>query len=53
MSKEEKFEQLRNLKASGLLGGGEERIESQHKRGRMTARERLDVLLDRGSFRES
>ncbi len=34
------------------MGGGLERIETQHSRGRLTARERLDLLLDRGSFRE-
>jgi propionyl-CoA carboxylase beta chain len=34
------------------LGGGEERIEAQHKKGRLTARERIDLLLDKGSFRE-
>ncbi|MEI2384100.1 acyl-CoA carboxylase subunit beta [Breoghania sp. JC706] len=34
------------------LGGGERRIEAQHKRGKLTARERIDVLLDEGSFEE-
>jgi propionyl-CoA carboxylase beta chain len=34
------------------LGGGEGRIEAQHKKGRLTARERIDLLLDNGSFRE-
>jgi len=34
------------------LGGGAERIEAQHKKGRLTARERIDLLLDKGSFRE-
>ena len=34
------------------LGGGERRIEAQHKRGKLTARERLDLLLDHGSFEE-
>jgi propionyl-CoA carboxylase beta chain len=43
---------LRDLKARSRLGGGEERIETQHKKGRLTARERIDLLLDKGSFRE-
>ncbi len=34
------------------MGGGQERIDAQHKRGRLTARERIDLLVDRGSFRE-
>ena len=34
------------------MGGGEERIARQHAKGRMTARERLELLLDKGSFRE-
>ncbi len=51
MSKD-RIQHLRELRAEGRMGGGVERIEGQHKRGRMTARERLDLLLDRGSFRE-
>ena len=51
-SKNPKIEQLRKLKAQSRLGGGEERIKKQHQKGRLTARERLDLLLDRGSFRE-
>ena len=39
-------------KQQALLGGGEARIAKQHKGGKLTARERLDVLLDEGSFRE-
>jgi propionyl-CoA carboxylase beta chain len=35
-----------------LLGGGQARIDTQHKRGKLTARERIDLLLDGGSFRE-
>jgi propionyl-CoA carboxylase beta chain len=38
--------------AEGKLGGGEKRIESQHKKGKLTARERLHFLLDEGSFEE-
>lgn len=52
MSNLSKIQHLRELRAQAQLGGGAERIEAQHQRGRMTARERLDVLLDRGSFRE-
>jgi len=52
MALDPKIEQLRKLKEEAKLGGGVERIEAQHKRGRLTARERLDLLLDKGSFRE-
>src|SRR6201986_1617311 len=38
--------------AEAQLGGGEKRIESQHKKGKLTARERLHFLLDEGSFEE-
>ncbi len=48
----EAIQQLREKRSLGRLGGGQERIESQHAKGRLTARERLDLLLDRGSFRE-
>jgi len=47
-----KIQQLRELKSKSYQGGGEERIAVQHKQGRLTARERIDLLLDRGSFRE-
>ena len=53
MSHESKLEELRALREQARLGGGEDRIEAQHKRGRLTARERLDLLLDKGSFRET
>jgi acetyl-CoA carboxylase carboxyltransferase component len=46
------IQRLRETKADGRQGGGPERIEAQHKRGRLTARERIDLLLDKGSFRE-
>jgi propionyl-CoA carboxylase beta chain len=52
MSENPKIQKLHELRAQSRLGGGQERIEAQHQRGRMTARERLDLLLDRGSFRE-
>jgi len=47
-----KIQRLNDLKAQSRLGGGAERIETQHKKGRLTARERIDLLLDKGSFRE-
>ena len=52
MNKTTKIQNLNNLKAESLLGGGQTRIDTQHKKGRLTARERLDLLLDKGSFRE-
>lgn len=47
-----KIDFLREEKERSRQGGGQERIDAQHKRGRLTARERIDILLDRGSFRE-
>src|SRR3990172_9052575 len=44
---------LREKKEKAILGGGARRIEEQHKKGKLTARERLDVLLDPGSFEET
>jgi propionyl-CoA carboxylase beta chain len=52
MSEKSKIQQLTDLKAQSRLGGGQARIDAQHKKGRLTARERLDLLLDKGSFRE-
>jgi acetyl-CoA carboxylase carboxyltransferase component len=52
MSKLPRIQTLRERKAQSRLGGGQERIDAQHKKGRLTARERLDLLLDKGSFRE-
>lgn len=43
---------LSETKASSLLGGGDARIEKQHAKGSLTARERIDLLFDNGSFRE-
>jgi propionyl-CoA carboxylase beta chain len=53
MSKASDLEHLRKLREKAHKGGGEERIQRQHDRGRLTARERLDLLLDKGSFRET
>ena len=46
-------EELQRRDAEAMLGGGEERIAKQHEAGKLTARERLELLLDPGSFRES
>ncbi|MBS4027455.1 MAG: acyl-CoA carboxylase subunit beta [Ignavibacteriales bacterium] len=43
---------LTNLKQQATLGGGEKRFEEQHKKGKLTARERLEILLDKNSFEE-
>jgi propionyl-CoA carboxylase beta chain len=47
-----KIDHLRKQKAEALLGGGEKRIAAQHQKGKLTARERIDLLLDEGSFEE-
>ncbi|MCJ7432752.1 MAG: acyl-CoA carboxylase subunit beta, partial [Anaerolineales bacterium] len=52
MSENPKIKQLDDKRAKSRLGGGIERVNAQHKKGRLTARERLDLLLDKGSFRE-
>jgi acetyl-CoA carboxylase carboxyltransferase component len=48
----EKILELRRLKEEAMLGGGKKRVEAQHKKGKLTARERLDLLLDPGTFNE-
>ncbi len=52
MTMRDKLKQLEELRRQSELGGGEERIAAQHKRGKLSARERLDLLLDEGSFIE-
>jgi len=52
MASRPETERLLSLRAEAQLGGGEERIEQQHARGKLTARERLELLLDPGSFVE-
>ncbi len=47
-----RIDTLEKLRSEALLGGGKERIAQQHQRGKLTARERLEVLLDEGSFQE-
>jgi len=49
---EEKIRKLRELREKSKLGGGKKRIEGQHKKGKLTARERLEKLLDPDSFVE-
>ena len=52
MSSETPTQRLHRLREDSKLGGGEARIETQHKKGKLTARERVDFLLDEGSFVE-
>jgi propionyl-CoA carboxylase beta chain len=52
MSIEEKLKRLEELNAKALLGGGEARIERQHQAGKLTARERIELLFDPGTFVE-
>lgn len=52
MSNRERIEQLRQMRAQSQMGGGEDRIRRQHQQGKNTARERLELLVDKGSFRE-
>jgi len=47
-----KFNELQEKIALSKLGGGQARIDSQHKKGKLTARERINVLMDEGSFEE-
>ena len=53
MSEQEKnIQHLVELRAKARLGGGEKAIDKQHEKGKLTARERIDLLLDKGSFEE-
>ena len=45
-------ERLENMREEALKGGGEKRIEAQHAKGKLTARERISLLLDPGTFEE-
>lgn len=49
---QQKFEELDRKNSEALLGGGEKRIEQQHAKGKLTARERIQLLLDEDSFEE-
>ena len=52
MDHKEKIDLLKAEREQALSGGGAEKIAKQHKAGKLTARERLDILLDPGSFEE-
>ncbi|MFQ6008411.1 MAG: acyl-CoA carboxylase subunit beta, partial [Candidatus Zixiibacteriota bacterium] len=52
MSIEKKLNQLEQMRSEARLGGGEKRIEAQHKKGKLTARERIELLVDPNSFEE-
>ncbi len=52
MSTQDKIKKLIDLRAEAKLGGGIKRIEAQHSKGKLTARERIELLLDEGSFEE-
>ncbi len=52
MKTNDQLDQLAKLRAEARLGGGQKRIDKQHAKGLMTARERIDLLLDKGSFEE-
>ncbi len=52
MSTKEKIEELNKLREKAKEGGGKEKVEKQHKKGKLTARERIELLLDPGSFDE-
>ncbi len=48
----EQIEKLKRMREEALLGGGEKRVKDQHEKGKLTARERINLLLDEGSFTE-
>ena len=52
MDVEEKLRDLEQIILEAEKGGGQERIDDQHAKGKMTARERIDYLMDKGSFQE-
>ena len=52
MTQQDKIKELLKLREEAKLGGGQKRIDSQHKKGKYTARERIDMLLDEKSFEE-
>ncbi|MDR2010525.1 MAG: acyl-CoA carboxylase subunit beta [Bacteroidales bacterium] len=52
MAIEEKIKKLVEMRSEARMGGGQKRIDSQHSKGKLTARERINLLLDDGSFEE-
>ena len=52
MASDKKVERLKQKREESKKGGGEKRIQKQHDKGKLTARERIDILLDKGSFEE-
>ncbi|MFO7600325.1 MAG: acyl-CoA carboxylase subunit beta [Candidatus Desulfacyla sp.] len=52
MNIDDKIRELESRNLEAEMGGGQKRIDDQHKKGKMTARERIDYLLDKGSFQE-
>ncbi len=52
MAKKDKIQELLDKRVQAKLGGGQKRIDAQHAKGKLTARERIDLLLDEGSFEE-
>ena len=51
-SNEDLFQDLNQRREEALLGGGQARIDKQHQQGKLTARERIEIVLDDGSFEE-
>ena len=51
MNREEIYSQFEELDKRASLGGGVDKIEKQHTMGKMTARERIELLLDKGTFK--
>ena len=52
MDRDQHFARLADMNERALKGGGEKAVERQHERGKLTARERIEALLDAGTFRE-
>lgn len=52
MSLEEKLRKLEEMRQLARLGGGQDKIDAQHQKGKLTARERIELLLDKNSFEE-
>ena len=50
---EERLQDLRRRKGQAEMGGGQNRIDAQHGKGKMTARERIEAFLDAGTFQEN